>query len=135
MSCVYFAAINIPPETKYANISDNMTVTFYCKATGERTEWVIQNMRYSSQNQTIDGYIMREVKEGGTSMIVVHHMYLEVPATVEYNRTTVRCGVSVNQQLIFSDPVMLILQGKFFIHKLEHMKHLKSVIKFRKLYD
>ena len=124
---VYYAAINIEPETKYANISDTLVVNFYCKATGFRTDWYIDNVNfpqevYKSENSTLDGYNFIEIKEVGVGMDdIIHYMYLNVPATIRYNQITVQCRVfpSTSSKPVLSDPVMLILQGKSihpFIH-------------------
>ena len=60
-----------------------------------------------------DSYTFRETTEQGRSYrSIVHNMYLEMRATVQNNGTEVRCIVFVDSPT-FSDPVTLIVQGKF----------------------
>lgn len=102
--------------TQHANLSnsDNSDyVTFYCRATGTNTQWnIIGDTTYESYNHTQNGYKFSEVivqqLSDGTR---VHDMYMEILPTVPNNETEIQCIAYVDV-FSFSQPVMLIVQGK-----------------------
>lgn len=105
--------IDIAPTTQRANLSISDYASFYCRATGQNTFWIIDELTYSSGNTTENGYrlseVILEVLEGGS---IVHNMYLEILTTVENNETSVQCGAFFDT-FQSSPPVQLIVQGKY----------------------
>ena len=106
------AGIDIAPRTQHANISDS--ATFYCRAKGANTRWIIESLNYRTENHTEGmGYVFGEIIVGEEDQGVrVHDLYLEIPATVENNGTQIQC-LAYDALRSVSDPVFLIVQGKF----------------------
>lgn len=106
------AGIDIAPVTQHANLSESNYAKFHCRATGLNTRWNIHTQYFESRNYTEDGYVFSEViLPGVRGNIFVHDMYLEVPTTLKYNKTVIKCVVFVDRELV-SEPVLLIVQGK-----------------------
>lgn len=128
-----YTGIDIAPITQRANLSISEYASFHCRATGLNTFWNIQGMNYRSRNITENGYrlseVIVEVLEGGN--IQVHDMYLEILITVENNETSVQCGAFVDT-IQFSQPVQLIVQGKYNCYRLARLPlavHMSSRVK------
>lgn len=111
----FFVAIEVAPVAVHANLSSTDYATFYCRAVGRNTRWGIDDITYNTYNRTENGYIFSEITEWLDNGDVVHDMYLSIRASAENNETEVVCVVFVNFQIL-SDPVTLIVQGKWYTY-------------------
>ena len=106
----FLSAIDIAPETQYANLSSTDYATFYCRTTGLNANWYINGILYSSHNHSENNYLFHEVTERLDDGDTIHDIYLRIRTTAEYNQTAVVCSVFINF-VLFSDPVTLVIQG------------------------
>ena len=82
-------------------------MTFHCRATGSNALWNINHQNFNSSNRTLEGYVFSEVVQSQADE-PIYDMFLEVPTTLRYNNTRIRCGVLED----ISEPALLIIQGK-----------------------